>query len=365
MKFSPVIKTAAIGGIAVLALTSCAANEQGAGGDGGADSSLSGELIGAGASSQGSAQEAWVAGFQTNHADVTVNYDPTGSGAGRETFQQGASAFAGSDRAFKAEEIEAGPFDACAADSGIVEFPAYISPIALVFNVEGVDSLKLDASTVAKIFSGEITKWNDPAIAGQNEGASLPDQNIVAVHRSDKSGTTENFTDYLAAAAAEDWTVGAIEEWPTEFGGEAAQGTSGVVEAVANGVGTIGYADASRAGDLSTVEIKVGEEYVAYSPEAAAAIVDASPLEEGRGDHDLAVTIDRTTSAEGVYPIVLVSYLVGCEQYEDAANAELVKEYFSYIVSEEGQSTASEAAGSAPISEDLRTRVQTAIDAIQ
>lgn len=365
MKLSALTKVAAISGLAALTLTSCAANESGATTDeGSASSSLSGELIGAGASSQGSAQEAWVAGFQTANNEVTVNYDPTGSGAGRETFQQGASAFAGSDRAFDLEEIEAGPFDSCAADSGIVEFPAYISPIALIFNVEGVESLKLDAPTVAKIFAGQITTWNDPAIADQNPDATLPAENITAVHRSDESGTTENFTDYLAAAAPTEWTVGAIESWPTEFGGEGAQGTSGVVEAVSNGVGTIGYADASRAGELSTVEIKVGEEYVPYSPEAAAAIVDASPLAEGREGNDLAIELDRTSTADGVYPIVLVSYLIGCEAYEDPANAELVKEYFNYIVSEDGQANAEEAAGSAPISEDLRSKIQPAVDAI-
>ena len=366
MKLSALTKVAALGGIAVLTLTSCAANESasGASDSGAAASSLSGNLIGAGASSQGSAQEAWVAGFQTANPDVTVNYDPTGSGAGRETFQQGASAFAGSDRAFDLEEIEAGPFDACATDSGIVEFPAYISPIALIFNVEGVDSLQLDAPTVAKIFSGEITSWDDPAIAALNEGAKLPAQNIVAVHRSDKSGTTENFTDYLAAAAPAEWAPGAIEEWPTEFGGEAAQGTSGVVEAVANGVGTIGYADASRAGELSTVEIKVGDKFVAYSPEAAAAIVDASPLEEGRGEHDLAIKIDRTTTADAVHPIALGSSPVGREQDADPAPAPPVKSYFNYIVSAEGQDLAAEAAGSAPISESLRGKVQPAIDAI-
>ncbi|WP_427870731.1 phosphate ABC transporter substrate-binding protein PstS [Leucobacter luti] len=365
MKLSALTKVAAIGGIAALTLTSCAANEAGGGTtDGGDGSSLSGELVGAGASSQGSAQEAWIAAFQSANPDVTVNYEPSGSGAGRETFQQGASAFAGSDRAFKTDEVSAGPFEACATDAGIVEFPAYISPIALIFNVEGVDSLKLDAPTVAKIFSGKITKWNDPAIASQNPDVTLPDANISAVHRSDDSGTTGNFTDYLAAAAPEDWTVGSIETWPTEFGGEGAQGTSGVVEAVKNGVGTIGYADASRAEGLGTVEIKVGEKYVAYSPEAAAAIVDASSQEEGRTDHDIAIKLDRTSKAEGVYPIVLVSYLVGCEKYAKPENAELVKEYFSYIVSEEGQKAAAESAGSAPISSELRDKVKVAIDAI-
>ena len=113
------------------------------------------------------------------------------------------------------------------------------------------------------------------------------------MHRSDDSGTTENFTEYLGAAAPDVWTYEA-DGWPFE-GGEAAQGTSGVVDAVTNGTGTIGYADASRAGDLGTVAVQVGDEFVEYSPEAAAAIVDASPFAEGRAEGDLAIEIDRTS----------------------------------------------------------------------
>jgi len=364
VKTSATIKAVALGGIALLALTSCAANEGGAPASSDAPaSSLTGTLVGGGASSQGSAQEAWIAGFQTANPDVTVNYDPAGSGAGRDTFQQGASAFAGSDRAFKVDEIKAGPFEACATPD-IVEIPAYISPIAIIFNLDGVDSLDLDADTVAKIFAGQITKWNDPAITALNPSAKLPDAAISPVHRSDKSGTTGNFTDYLAAAAPSVWTAGSVEEWPTDLGGEAAQGTSGVVEAVTNGVGMIGYADASRAGDLGTVAIKVGEKFVPYSPEAAAAVVDASSVESGRTDHDIAIKLDRTSTEDGVYPIVLVSYLIGCEKYNDAANAELVKSYFSYIVSEDGQQVAAKAAGSAPISADLRSKVTASIETI-
>lgn len=360
VKISTSMKAAALGGVALIALTSCAANEAGGTENDTASSSLTGTLVGGGASSQGSAQEAWIAGFQTANSGVTVNYDPAGSGAGRETFQQGASAFAGSDRAFKIDEISAGPFDSCAT-TDIVEIPAYISPIAVIFNLDGIDSLNMDAATVAKIFSGQITNWNDPALAALNEGVELPDLAITAVHRSDKSGTTGNFTEYLAAAAPDAWTSGAIEEWPSELGGEGAAQTSGLVDAVTNGVGTIGYADASRAGDLGTAKIKVGDEFVEYSPEAAAAIVDASQLEDGRTEHDLAVALDRTSTEKGVYPIVLVSYLIGCEQYKDAANAELVKAYFGYIVSEEGQQLAADAAGSAPISSDLRSKIEPAI----
>jgi len=348
---------------AAIALSSCASNEGGATAEE-STSTLAGNLVGAGASSQDAAQQAWIAGFQTANPDVTIDYDPSGSGAGRETFLEGASDFAGSDRAFNDEEIAAGGFAKCAPDTDIVELPMYISPIAVIFNVEGVDTLNLDAATIAGIFAGDITTWNDPAIVALNPDATLPDLAISPVHRSDDSGTTENFTDYLAAAAPDVWTYEADGVWPFE-GGEAAQGTSGVVDAVTNGTGTIGYADASRAGDLGTVAVQVGDDFVEFSPEAAAAIVDASPEVEGRSDGDIAIEIDRTSEEAGVYPIVLVSYIIGCQQYADSENVELVKSYFSYMASTEGQDVAAEAAGSAPISDALREQVTAAIDSIQ
>ena len=349
---------------AAIALSSCASNEGGGAAPEESASTLSGNLVGAGASSQDAAQQSWIAGFQTANPDVTIDYDPSGSGAGRETFLEGASDFAGSDRAFKDEEIAAGGFAKCAADSSLVELPLYIPPIAVIFNLEGIDSLDLDPATVAGIFAGTITNWSDPAIAATNPDVKLPDLAIAAVHRSDKSGTTGNFTEYLAAVAGDVWTSGAVEEWPLQSG-EAAQGTSGVVDAVTNGTGTIGYADASRAGGLGTVSIKVGDEFVAYSPEAASAIVDESPFAEGRSEGDLAIELDRTSEEAGVYPIVLVSYLIACGQYEDPANVELVKSYLSYIASPEGQDVAAENAGSAPISDTLREQVTAAIDSIQ
>ena len=350
---------AAIALVGAIALASCAANEGGTE----TPTDLAGDLVGAGSSAVGAAQETWIAEFQTANPEVTITYDPSGSGAGRETFLAGGSDFAGTDRAFNDEEVAAGGFASCAADSGIVQLPLYISPIAVIFNVEGVDSLNLDADTIAGIFAGTITNWSDDAIASQNEGVELPDLAITPVHRSDDSGTTDNFTDYLAQAAPDVWTYEADGVWPLATG-EAAQGTSGVVDAVTNGTGTVGYADASRAGDLGTVAVLIGDEYVPFSAEAAAAIVDASPFVEGRPDFDLSIELDRTPD-DAAYPVVLVAYLVGCETYEDAAQGELVKAYFTYMASAEGQAAASEGAGSAPISATLFERVTAAINVIK
>jgi len=366
VKISRIARISAIGAVAALALAGCAANEPNTPAPEGSEdttaSALEGTLKATGASSQGSAQEAWVAAFQTANTGVTINYEPTGSGTGRENFIAGASNFIGSDRAFKLDEFADG-FATCSSDA-IVEVPLYISPVAVAFNIEGVDTLNLDAKSIAGIFAGTITKWNDPAIAEQNEGVELPDLAISPVHRSDPSGTQETFTKYLSATAGDVWTHEPADVWPITSG-EAAQGTSGVVQAIKAGNGAIGFADASQVGDLGQVHVGVDGEYVAYSADAASALVENSPLEEGRGAGDLVFAVDPATATAGSYPIALVSYLIACEEYEDANTATLVKSYFEYMASEEGQNAAADNAGSAPISAGLRDKVLAAIDTIK
>ncbi|MBR7502549.1 extracellular solute-binding protein, partial [Mycobacterium tuberculosis] len=144
-----------------------------------------------------------------------------------------------------------------------------ISPIAVAFNVEGVDSLNLSPQTIAGIFKGEITNWNDEKIAADNPDAKLPDLTTTAAHRADDSGTTENFTEYLKATAGDVWDEEPDGNFPKNYGGEAAQGTDGVVQTVTDTNGAIGYADASAVGSLGTAKVKVGDEFVELSPEAA------------------------------------------------------------------------------------------------
>lgn len=365
MKISRIAQVGAVAAVAALALAGCASNETPAGGasESPPASTLSGTLNASGASSQDAAQQAWIAQFQTANPDVTINYQATGSGTGRDNFIKGASDYIGSDRAYKTDEISSGQFGTCESNA-IVEVPVYISPVAIVFNLDGVDSLNLSADTIGRIFAGTITNWNDAAIAADNPDAKLPDLPISAVHRSDKSGTTGTFTAYLDAVAPEAWTYGEVEEWPMTTG-EAAQQTSGMIAAVSGGQGTIGYADASQAGDLGTVAIKVGDEFVSYSAEAAAKLVEASPLEEGRGKGDIVFAVDPATAPAGAYPIALVSYLIACESYTDPKVGELVREYFSYVTSADGQDVAAEAAGSAPITDGLREKTDAAIALIK
>jgi phosphate transport system substrate-binding protein len=351
-----------------LALTGCgAANDSGddeaSGDDTGSSESLSGTLNGGGSSAQESAQGVWRAGFQEANSGVTVNYDPVGSGTGRENFISGAYSFAGSDSALSTDE---GELDAAKERCGgdVIEVPAYISPIAVIFNLPGVSDLNLKPEVVAQIFDGKIAKWNDPAIVGDNPDADLPDTAITPVHRSDDSGTTGNFTDYLSQAGGGAWSYDPDGVWPIQ-GGEAAEGTSGVVAAVKAGEGTIGYADESQAGGLSIAALGVGDEFNKPSAEGAAQVVANSPRAEGRAASDMAIEIDRTDTDSGSYPLLLASYLLACPTYDDANEAALVKGFLSYIVSEDGQQAAADQAGSAPLDSELADEASGIIDAIK
>ncbi len=358
---------AGVASAAVLALGVAACGDSGSdstGGGGGGGASLSGELAGAGSSAQQAAQEAWIATMENDNSGLTISYDPIGSGGGRDQFIAGGVDFAGSDAAFDEDELpkatkRCGPGE-------LIQVPNYISPIAVLYNLEGVDDLQLSPEVIAQIFNQKITQWNDPAIAADNPGVDLPDTRIVPVNRSDDSGTTENFTDYLSQAAPKDWTHPVDDTWPVK-GGEAASQTSGMVQAVQAGDGTIGYADDSQAGELGVAKIKVGNTYVAPSAEGAAKDLELSKLDPAlsQGKYVLAYAVDRTSTDPSTYPILLVSYLVGCTQYDSAETATNIKGYFGYVLSEEGQQIAAQNAGSAPLSASLQKKVAPAVAAIQ
>ncbi len=336
-------------------------------GGGAPSTEASGEIAGAGSTAQEAAQKAWIAEFENANGGATISYDGVGSGGGREKFISGGVAYAGSDTPLSESEGELGKAIKRCEPGQLVEVPDYISPIAIIYNLPGVEELKLEPETLAKIFNQEIENWNDPEIAKENPEVELPETRIVPVNRSDESGTTENFTDYLSKVAPSVWTHEVSGEWPVK-GGEAASGTSGVVEAVAAGEGAIGYADASQAGELGKALIKVGNEWAEPSAEAAAKVLDLSkedPELEGGQKNVIAFEIDRKTEASGVYPIILVSSLIGCTEYKSASEAALVKGFFEYAISPEGQALAEEQAGSAPLSEELTKKVEAAVGSIK
>ena len=328
---------------------------------------VSGNFSGAGASSQQAAVEAWIAGFQGTDPEAKIAYNPSGSGAGVQTFLTGATAWAGSDKALADDEVEQSK--SVCTEGTAFDVPVYISPIAVVFNLKGVSDagkhINMDAATIAKIFDGKITKWNDPAIADQNKDLKLPDTAITVVHRSDKSGTTQNFVSYFKDVTPDNWTYDLSENWPNEVG-QGAKGTSGVISTVKQADGTIGYADFSQVGDLGTVAVKVGDKYNEISAEAGSKVIGDSKQDDTvKGDNRIVIKINHATEADGAYPIVLVSYDIVCPAYKDTKQAEFAKAWLTYVTSDEGQKAAQDAAGTAPLPSSLKSKITKSIEAIK
>jgi phosphate transport system substrate-binding protein len=341
-----------------LALSACGNNSSG--GASGGDT-----LSGGGATSQANAQTAWRAAYQKAHGG-TINYEEVGSGTGVTNFTSKAYSFAGTDAYLTDAQMTAAK-SSCGSD--VVEVPGYVSPIAVAFNVSGVTSLKLDAKTIADIFNGTITTWDDAAIAGQNPGVKLPSATIATVHRSDDSGTTNNFTDYLSKASGGAWTDAASSTWPKSLSGKGQgfDGTSGVIGALTSTPNAIGYADDSAvtaAKTLGVVSIKVGSDYNAPSATGAAQVLEASPAAPNQPATSMATAIDRTATAKGDYPLMLASYLLACQKYSDSKTADMVKGYLTYVVSSKGQQAAAATAGSAPLSTALSQKATAIVSKI-
>lgn len=365
-------RTASIASIGALALVLAACGDGGAnGGDGGENgtasngelSSLSGNLTGSGASSFQLAMQEWAIGFPEVTDGAVVDYNAVGSGTGRAEFLANAVDFAGSDAVMDDEEYQQST-ERCGPE-GAFHIPTAVLPIAVAANLPGVDDLNLTPDAIAGIFAGDITNWNDEAIASLNEGAELPDTTITVIHRSDDSGTTENFTEYLADAAPGVWEWEADGSWPGEISAESADGTSGVVQAAVEQEGAVTYADAGQVpGNLTIANVEVGGEFSELTPQAAGQAVAASELVEGQAPNNMAFDLDRDTQEVGAYPIVQVAYTIWCNEYADAETADLARGFAGYIVSEDAQQIAEEEAGASPLTPELRSQAEDSISQI-
>ncbi|MCI3223055.1 phosphate ABC transporter substrate-binding protein PstS [Streptomyces sp. NP-1717] len=315
-----------------------------------------GQVLAAGSSAQKNAMDLWVKNFQQACAGVEINYQPIGSGGGITKFTQGQVAFAGSDSALKPEEVTASE-KICKGGKGI-NLPMVGGPVAIGFNVPGVDSLVLDAQTLAKIFDSKIKKWDDKAIADLNPDAKLPGTAIQAFHRSDESGTTQNLNKYLKAAAPAEWNYDdSSKSWEAK-GGQAASGSSGVASSVKDTEGAIGYFELSyaTASDLTTVKVDTGAGAPVEATTENASKAIAAAKVKGTGN-DMALELDYATKAEGAYPIILVTYEIACDKGNKAETLPSVKAFLNYTVSDEGQKVLSEA-GYAPLPTEIAAKVR-------
>ena len=321
----------------------------------------SGTVNAQGSSAQKNAMSEWIKNYQGQCSGLTINYEANGSGAGIEAFLAGTAYFAGSDSALK--EDEQPQADAKCAGGAAVHLPMVIGPIAVVYNVSGVDSLQLKPATIAKIFSGKITKWDDPAIAADNSGVKLPSTTIQTVHRSDESGTTDNFTKFLSKTAEADWTLGNAKQWKAP-GGTGAKGSDGVASRVKSTDATISYVELSFAenSDLKMAKVANGAgEFVELTPESAGKTIESAKV-AGTGN-DLKLEIDYNTKTAGAYPLVLVTYEIACSKGTAADKLPAIKGFLTYTSSSEGQQALTEL-GYAPLPETMRTKVAASAAAI-
>ncbi|KWW98002.1 phosphate ABC transporter substrate-binding protein PstS [Carbonactinospora thermoautotrophica] len=356
--------------VGVLALTACGTDENTPAGGGGATTGAQaanikcaqGKINAQGSTAQGNAMDTWTKVYQqTCGSGSSINYQGTGSGAGIKAFIQGQAAFAGSDSALKPEEKPQA--DARCKTGQALNLPMVVGPIAVAYNLQGVQDLQLSPETVAKIFDGKITKWDAPEIKADNPGKTLPSLPIQAFHRSDESGTTENFTKYLKATSNGAWTHEPAKAWKGA-GGQGVNKSSGVANAVKGANGAIGYMEVSYAQNsgLSIAKLKNGAgEYVALTDEAVGKAVEAAQV-VGQGN-DLALKLDYTTKAPGAYPLILVTYEITCEKGLPAEELALVKSFLAYTASKEGQN-AIKAQGYSPLPESLRAKVAQAVESL-
>lgn len=367
MKTQRIGAVSALALVGALALGACGSNDNkaatGGGSSGSAAASVAdcqkGTLKGEGSSAQKNAIELAINGYGGACNGAQIDYNPTGSGAGIKNFNAGQVDFGGSDSALKPAEAKAAQ-ERC--ESPAWNIPMVTGPIAVAFNVKGVDNLVLTPDLMAKIFQGEVTTWNDPAIAAANSGVALPATQIKVFFRSDESGTTENFSKYLKTAAPAVWKSEPTKKWSGK--GEGKEKSSGVAKAVKDIDGGITYVELSYAKDnkLRMASVDNGSGPVALTGESAGKAV-AAAKQAGEGN-DLKLSLDFATKAPGAYPIVLVTYEIVCSDYKDDAKGKYVKSFLKHFASDSVQKGL-EGRGYAPLPKEVLTKVQTAVEAIK
>jgi phosphate transport system substrate-binding protein len=291
----------------------------------------------------------------------TLAYNPTGSGAGVDQFIAKQVDFAGSDSALNDDQVKKAA-DRCGGNPAW-NLPLVFGPVAIAYNVEGADKLVVNGDVLAKIFQGEIKKWNDPAIAALNSGATLPDTDIKPIYRSDSSGTTDNFQKYLGAAAPQAWTKGAGKEFQGGAG-EGAQKSAGVVQAIQATPGAIGYVEkgfAQQAG-LKTAQIDSGGGAVELSDGSTQKAVDSAKFKAEGNDLTLDLNALYATKDAGVYPLMLATYEIVCSKGYDADTAAAVKSFLT-VSANQGQANLS-GAGYVPLPDAFKERLLKSVDAI-
>jgi phosphate transport system substrate-binding protein len=287
-------------------------------------SSLSGTLNGSGSTFQLVFQQQAIQSFKPMAPNLTVNYAGGGSGKGRTDLASGVVNFAGSDSPIPAKE------EANFKGKTVLYYPVVIGPITMSYNLSGLSKpLQLSAPVIAEIFSGKITKWNDPKIAADNPGVTLPSGAVTIAVRSDSSGTTANFSEFLVKGAGSAWTLGSSStiKWPsTARAGNGNGGVAQIVKTTPGAIGYVDYADAKASGlTFASVKNQAGQ-YVAPSTQSATTAADNATVKP-----DLTFTCIWAPGA-GSYPITYQSWVLVFQTQSSSQTAKNLQGYIGYLL---------------------------------
>jgi phosphate transport system substrate-binding protein len=297
----------------------------------------------------------WIKNYTAQCHGASINYQGVGSGAGITQLTEGTVNFGATDVPLTTAQSAV-----LQPKGATVQVPWAAGGIALEYNLSGVSNLKLDANTIAGIFAGKITKWNDPAITALNSGTSLPSVTIATVHRSDSSGTTAAFTDYMSKAAPSVWTIGSSKtpNWTT---GQGAKGSDGVTATVKQTAGAIGYAEVSYAVGSGLPAALVKNEAGQFTSPMTTAAVSAT-IASATVSPAGVVTLNYATTDPQAYPIATPTYVVVFKSQSNAGTGSLLKDFLLYAVGP-GQNSAP-SLYYAPLPQNVVTFAQQAINSI-
>lgn len=377
MKLQRYVAVAGAGLIATATLAACGSNNNASTTSGGSSAAASGSsssasgiscasgtLTLAGSSAQKNAIDKWTKDYQSACSGATINYNPSGSGAGLTSFEQNQVDFAGSDFPMAASDIPKA--DArCGSGNNAIDIPLVPGAIAVIYNVPSVSApLNLSAQTLAKIFNGKITTWSDPAIAKDNPGVTLPGTKITTFHRADKSGTSYNFSNYLNQTDPTDFPAAANKAWPGT-GGQGENGSAGVAQAVKTTAGGIAYDEISYATANNLQTAKVGNaqgQFVEATTANASAFIAKAKVQQNANGMQLA--FDYSYSDPNAYPAVLVTYEIACGSGNNASQLPLIKDFLDYGVSTTAQAELP-AAGYVQLPSNLQSQIKSLIDSVK
>lgn len=305
---------------------------------------VSADLTGSGASFPDPMYQAWIEQYKSVAPDTTINYQSVGSGQGKKDFAGNVTDFGGTDAYMTDEEMAASP-DA-------LHIPTVLGAVTVVYNLETDQPLQFSGETLAAIFLGTVTTWNDPMIAADNPGVNLPDTPITVVHRSDGSGTTSIFTDYLSKVSTE-WAdqvgSGTAVEWPVGIGGEK---NPGVAAGVQQTPGAIGYVELiyALANDLPAPAIKNAQgNYVEPSIESTSAAAAGALADL---PDDLRVSITDPQDGANAYPIAGFTWILVRSEMTDQTKAEALTDFLYWALTT-GEAQAAEL-HYAPLPDEVR-----------